>query len=215
MKKTDKKKIDKEKKTGRPSIWGLFLVFAKIGMFTFGGGLAMLPMLTSELTERRDWASISELLDYYSVAQCLPGIIAINTATFVGRKHRGVLGAIAATFGVAFPSMVFMVTIAALLSSFTDSRIAQSAFAGIRICVCVLVIKAAIPLVKRSITDAACAIIFAAVLVCSIALPISPIIYVLCAGVIGILVCLLRGKRKKKEKKIDNQKNNSQEEEDK
>ena len=93
----------------------LFLTFAKIGGFTFGGGIAMLPMLQKEIVEKKNWATQEELMDYYAIGQCTPGIIAINTATFVGYKQKGTIGGIVATLGMAFPSVVIITIIAALV----------------------------------------------------------------------------------------------------
>ena len=96
----------------------MFLTFARIGGLTFGGGYAMLPMLQREVVEKHKWATEEELMDYYAIGQCTPGVIAVNTATFVGRSHRGVPGAIFATAGVVFPSFVIISIIAAVLANF-------------------------------------------------------------------------------------------------
>ena len=100
------------------SLWQLFSVFARKGAVTFGGGYAMLPILQAEVVNKYHWATDEELADYYAVGQCTPGVIAVNTATFIGMKLRGVAGALAATLGVIFPSMVIITTIAAFLSNF-------------------------------------------------------------------------------------------------
>ena len=115
----------------------MFLTFARIGGFTFGGGYAMLPMLQKEVVNGRHWATDEELMDYYAIGQCTPGIIAVNTATFVGYKNRGIPGAIAATLGVIAPSLVIIMIIAAFISNFIELSFVSSAFAGIRACVCV------------------------------------------------------------------------------
>ena len=98
----------------------LFLTFAKMGVMTFGGGYAMLPILQREVVENKGWATEEELTDYYAIGQCTPGIIAVNTATFVGQKKAGVAGGITAPLGVVFPSLVIITVIAALLASFAD-----------------------------------------------------------------------------------------------
>lgn len=110
----------------------MFLTFARIGGFTFGGGYAMLPMLQKEVVNGRHWATDEELMDYYAIGQCTPGIIAVNTATFVGYKNRGIPGAIAATLGVIAPSLVIIMIIAAFISNFIELSFVSSAFAGIR-----------------------------------------------------------------------------------
>ena len=98
----------------------LFLTFARIGGLTFGGGYAMLPMLQQEVVDRRGWATNEELMDYYAIGQCTPGVIAVNTATFVGNKTKGTLGGIFATLGVVFPSLVIITIIAAFIRNFAE-----------------------------------------------------------------------------------------------
>ncbi len=165
----------------------LFFTFARIGGLTFGGGYAMLPMLQREVVEKRGWATNEELMDYYAIGQCTPGIIAVNTATFIGNKTRGVTGGIVATLGVVFPSLVIITIIAAFISNFADLAIVRHAFAGIRVCVFVLILNAVVKLGKSSIKDAVTLGIFLVVLVGSLLLDVSPIIFVLFAAVIGIL----------------------------
>ena len=116
----------------------MFLMFARIGGFTFGGGYAMLPILQKEVVEQKHWATEEELMDYYAIGQCTPGIIAINTATFIGYKIKGLPGAIVATLGVIAPSLVIITIIAAFISNFMELDFIASAFNGIRACVCVL-----------------------------------------------------------------------------
>ena len=107
----------------------LFLTFARIGGLTFGGGYAMLPMLQREVVEKRGWATEEELMNYYAIGQCTPGIIAVNTATFVGQKTAGILGGIIATLGVAFPSLVIICIITAFIQNFAELAVVQNAFA--------------------------------------------------------------------------------------
>lgn len=102
-------------------LFSLFFSFSKIGAMTFGGGAAMLPMLQRELVENRAWVTEEEIMDYYAVGQCTPGIIAINTATFVGYKKRGVLGGIFSTAGMVFPSFVIILLLAHLISAASSS----------------------------------------------------------------------------------------------
>ena len=111
----------------------LFLVFAKIGVMTFGGGYAMLPMLERELIDNRGWTTNEELMDYFAVAQCTPGVIAVNTATFIGYKLYGNLGGIVATLGVVFPSLVIITPIAGVLTNFADIPAGKHAFACDRV----------------------------------------------------------------------------------
>ncbi|MGI5972109.1 MAG: chromate transporter [Oscillospiraceae bacterium] len=173
----------------------IFLTFAKIGVMTFGGGYAMLPIMQRELVERRKWAGDEELIDYYAIAQCTPGVIAVNTATFVGRKQNGISGGIFATLGVVFPSLVIITLIAAFLNNFAYLPIVRNAFAGIRVCVCILVLNAVIKLLRKAVVDIPTGIIFSAVFVLAVFLDLSPIIFVVAAGISGVLIKALGGGR--------------------
>ena len=166
----------------------LFLAFARIGGLTFGGGYAMLPMLQREVVENKGWATEAELMDYYAVGQCIPGVIAANTAVFVGNKVKGLAGAIAASFGVVFPSLVIIIAIAAFIQSFSELEIVQNAFAGIRIGVCVLILTAVIKLFKKAIVDKFTFALFAITFALAIFVDISPIIFVIVAAVAGMIV---------------------------
>ena len=101
-------------------LWELFYTFAKVGVMTFGGGMAMLPILQREVVEDRHWATEEELMDYYAIGQCTPGIIAVNTATFIGQKRKGTIGGIVATLGIVFPSLVIISILASLITNFSS-----------------------------------------------------------------------------------------------
>ena len=103
-------------------LWTLYRAFFMIGALTFGGGYAMLPMLEREIVAKHKWATQEEILDYFAIGQCTPGIIAVNTATFVGYKQKGIIGGIVATLGVVSPSIVIIMVIAAVLTNFMDAR---------------------------------------------------------------------------------------------
>ena len=175
-------------------LWLFFITFAQIGGLTFGGGYAMLPMLQREVVERRGWATEEELTDYFAIGQCTPGIIAVNTATFVGYKHRGFAGALAATFGVVAPSLVIITIIAACLQNFADYPIVQDAFAGIRVCVCVLILRAVEKLWKKSVVDRPALIICALVFAASAFLDLSPVPLIVLAGIAGVVIKSLSAK---------------------
>lgn len=166
----------------------LFLAFARIGGLTFGGGYAMLPMLQREAVEKKGWVTEEELMDYYAVGQCIPGVIAVNTAVFIGTKAKGLAGAIAASFGVISPSIVIIVAIAAFIQSFSELPIVQNAFAGIRVGVCVLILSAVLKLFKKAIIDKFTFGLFAVVFALSIFTDISPILFVILAAIAGIAV---------------------------
>ena len=166
----------------------LFLAFARIGGLTFGGGYAMLPMLQREAVEKQGWVTEEELMDYYAVGQCIPGVIAVNTATFIGNKVRGVIGAIAASLGVIFPSLVIIIAIAAFIQSFSELPIVQNAFAGIRVGVCVLIFSAIAKLFKKAIVDKFTLGLFSVVFALTVFSDISPITFVILAAIAGIIV---------------------------
>ncbi len=174
----------------------LFLSFAKVGVLTFGGGYAMIPLLEREIVEKRRWASSEELMDYYAVGQCTPGVIAVNTATFIGYKTAGNLGGIVATLGVVFPSFVIITVIAGIIRSFADIPAVKSAFAGIRVCVCVLIFNSVVKLWKGAIKDKAALALCLIVFVLSLFFDISPIVFVVLCAAAGILFTKLgvRGK---------------------
>ena len=138
----------------------LFATFAKIGVMTFGGGYAMLPILQREVCESKKWVDDSEIMDYYAIGQCTPGIIAVNVATFIGNKRKGVPGGIIATLGMVFPSLVIITVIAAVLHNFMEIVWIQHAFSGIRICVCVFILNAVLKLWKSAVIDAWTFLIF-------------------------------------------------------
>ena len=129
-------------------LFDLFWTFCKIGALTFGGGYAMLPLIQREIVENKKWSTEKEILDYYAVGQCTPGVIAVNTATFIGYKLKGIIGGIIATLGVVFPSLIIILIIAAFLQNFADLAIVQSAFAGIRVAVVALIITTVVKLLK-------------------------------------------------------------------
>ena len=173
----------------------LFLAFAKVGVMTFGGGYAMLPILQRELVENRGWVQEEELMDYFAIGQCTPGIIAVNTATFVGQKRRGTWGGISASLGVIFPSLVIISLLAGLISNFSHLAWVENAFAGIQVCVCVLIFNAVVKLWKSAVKDKWALGIFLCVLAASVLLDLSPVGYVLFAAAAGILIKVLGGKK--------------------
>ncbi len=170
----------------------MFLTFARVGVLTFGGGYAMLPILQREVVENKHWATDDELMDYYAIGQCTPGVIAVNTATFIGYKKHGIIGAITATLGVVFPSLVIITLIAALISNFADLPIVKNAFAGIRVCVCVLILNAVIKLFKKSVMDIITLVLFAIAFFGTVFTDLSPIVFVLIAGAGGICANITR-----------------------
>ncbi len=135
------------------SLLSLYLTFVKLGCVTFGGGYAMLPILEEELVKKKGWTTMDDLRDYFSIGQCTPGVIAMNVSTFIGEKLGGVPGALMASLGFLTGPVILIILIAAFLTNFSSLEIVQHAFAGIRVCVCVLIVQAVLRLWKTSVVD--------------------------------------------------------------
>ena len=148
----------------------------------------MLPALQREVVEKRRWATEEEVMDWYAIGQCTPGVIAVNTATFVGQKQAGIWGGIFATLGVVFPSLIIIMIIAAFIQNFAHLPAVQNAFAGIRVCVCVLIFNAVVKLWKKSVVDKKTLALYAVILLASLLTDLSPVIFVLFAAVSGIVL---------------------------
>ena len=173
----------------------LFLTFAKVGVMTFGGGYAMLPILQREVVDNKGWATEEELMDYFAIGQCTPGVIAVNTATFIGQKQGGTIAAIFTTLGVVFPSLVIISLLAGVIEAFSHLVWVQNAFGGIRVCVCVLITNAVVKLFKKAVVDKITLVIFLAVALGSTLLDISPVIFVILAAAAGITIKAMGGKK--------------------
>ena len=169
-------------------LWELFIAFAKIGVMTFGGGMAMLPMLQRELIDNRHWTTEEEIMDYFAIGQCTPGIIAVNTATFVGQKRRGDLGGLVATLGVVFPALVIIIILAHAITSVSHLVWVKNAFAGIRACVAVQIINAVVKLGRKSVVDKRTLAIFVIVFGAGVLTSISPVWFVVLAAAAGVLL---------------------------
>ena len=185
---------EEEKKT---SLWTLFFTFAKIGVMTFGGGYAMLPILEREVVTNHGWATSEEMLDYYAIGQCTPGVIAVNVSTFIGNKERGTLGGIVATLGVIFPSLLIITSLASVLQLFQDNVYVQKAFGGIRIAVCALIASTVIKLAKKTIRSIIAAVITIATLCLELFLGVSPVIIVASVIVFGLIMYFATREKKK------------------
>ena len=157
----------------------------------------MLPILEREVVQNKHWATEEELVDYFAIGQCTPGIIAVNTATFVGQKRKGAMGGIAATLGVVFPSLVIITILAGLITNFAHLAWVQNAFAGIQVCVCVLILNAVLKLLKKSVVDKRTAVIFVIVLLGNMLLSVSPVWFVLLSALSGIVLKNLEGRAAK------------------
>ena len=184
----------------------LFFTFMKIGAVSFGGGYAMLPVLTREFCDKRGWVSDTELNDYFAIGQVTPGLIAVNVATFLGNKRKGIFGGIVATLGLVTVPTIIITIIAAVLTNFAKIEIVKHAFAGIRVAVCVLILSAILRLWKKSVPDIPatimCLIIFGISAfgehIPIIGNYISPVYLVLIAAVAGIIIQSIRSSNTRK-----------------
>lgn len=165
----------------------IFFTFCRIGGLTFGGGVAMLPMLTKEVVEKNHWATEEELLDCYAIGQTTPGVIAVNTSTFIGYKQKGVPGAIVATLGMVFPSIVIICIIASVLQGFSTNENVQHAFAAIRVAVSVLIVEAVIKMGKTSLKNKTGIIIAVLAFLVIAVFSASPIYIVIAAFLLGFI----------------------------
>lgn len=173
-------------------LFKLFITFAKVGCFTFGGGYAMLPLLQKEVVEKNNWATTEELMDYFAIGQCTPGIIAVNTSTFIGYKRKGVIGGIAATLGMVFPSIIIITIIAGFIRSFADFEIVGHALNGIKAGVCALILDAVIKLIKKSIIDTYTFVLFVAVFFIALLTDITTVILIVASGFLGIVISYIK-----------------------
>ena len=188
----DKQRKNLKEMSSVKELLDMFITFAKVGVMTFGGGYAMLPILQREVVENKGWAEEAELADYYAIGQCTPGIIAVNVATFIGYKKRGVVGGIFATLGVVFPSLIIIMALAGMISAFSGFAAVQHAFAGIRVCVAVLVFNAVVKLWKSAVVDKLTLAIFLVVFAGSTLTDIPVMLFILAAGVLGLAVRSIR-----------------------
>lgn len=168
-------------------LWELFVVFMRMGAFTFGGGYAMLPIIQKEIVEKRNWATNEEIMDYYAIGQMTPGIIAVNTATFIGYKLKGIIGGIVATLGMVTPSLVIITIIAAFFKNFAHYPVVQHAFGGIRLVVIALIIQTVYTMAKKTIHDKLTIALFVVGFILLIVTPISPVWIIVCSALIGLV----------------------------
>ena len=182
----------------------LFLTMLKIGLFTFGGGYAMIALLKNEFVEKKKWLEKDEFLDVAAIAESTPGPIAINAATYIGYKNSGMIGSMIATLGICIPSFVIIYAISLFFDAFLSFTLVAYAFKGIQICVVYLILTAGLKMLKQMKKTAFNIIIISVTLICMIvfslfAVKFSTIFYILLSGVFGVAVYLL-GKIRKEEK---------------
>ena len=181
-------------------LFDLYWTFVRLGCVTFGGGYAMLPILERELVDKRHWTTMDDLRDYFSIGQCTPGIIAMNVSTFIGEKRGGIKGAIAASLGFLTGPVIIILAIAMFLQNFAQMEVVQHAFAGIRVCVCVLIVQAVLRLWKKSVVDPFTLGLYIAVFALNAFSGLLPVkvpaaVLVILSGVAGILISNYKNRR--------------------
>ena len=182
----------------------LFLTMLKIGLFTFGGGYAMIALLENEFVAKKKWIEKDEFLDVAAIAESTPGPIAINAATYIGFKNAGIVGSIIATLGICIPSFVIIYAISLFFDAFLSLTLVAYAFKGIQICVVYLILSAGLKMLKQMKKTGFHIIIVLITLICMVVLSLfavkfSTIFYILISGAFGVVVYFL-GKLKKEEK---------------
>ena len=188
----------------------LFWTMFKIGLFTFGGGYAMIAILERELVERKKWLEHDEFVDLIAIAESTPGPIAINSSTYIGYKRCGVIGSVFATLGVVMPSFIIIFLISLFYDAFIKIQAVKYAFNGIQACVCFLILSAGIKMLKKLKRTVFNVILFSLTILGVIAfalffpqLSFSSIYYILIGGVVGVITYLLCSFRKKEKEKIE------------
>ena len=168
-------------------LWELFTMFFNIGAFTFGGGFAMLPIIQKEVVEKKRWATDEEIIDCFAIGQCTPGVIAVNTATFIGYKRKGIIGGIVATTGVVLPSLIVITIITTFFKHFQHYKIIQYALGGIRVGVIALIANAVSKMFKQVVKSWICMVIFIVAFIFIAFTSLSPIIIIVASALLGIL----------------------------
>ncbi len=177
----------------------LYWVFVRIGAVTFGGGLAMLPILERDLIKKRQWMTGEQLLDYFAIGQVTPGIVAVNVSTFVGYNRKGFFGALVATAGIVTPSLIIITFLAMFLSNFADILWVQHALRGINVVVAMLLIDALVRMARKTIIDWVTAAIVVASFIAIMAFDVSGVWVVLGSAALGIALKYRPGKAAKGE----------------
>ena len=174
----------------------LYCAFFRIGGLTFGGGLTMLPMLKHELVEKKKWVTEEDLLDYYAVGQCTPGIIAVNVSTFVGYKRKGILGAVFSTLGMISPSLIIVSVIAMFLNQFMESETVKHAVNGIKVVVCALMVNTVFTMAKKTVKDKITAAVCILAFLLAMFTPVPTVLLVIISGIFGVILGKVRGTEK-------------------
>ena len=172
----------------QPKLSELFLVFLRISAVTIGGGYVMFPLLKHEVVDGKAWISDDEMVDYYALGQSIPGIIAMNTVTLIGYRKRGVPGAIASAAGMATPSLVVILLIAAFLTPWFDHPVVQKAFSGIRAAVVAMIVMAVLQVGRKAVDSFAKGAIGAGTFIAIVGLQVHPVLMILSGSLLGLLL---------------------------
>ena len=175
------------------SLFEIFKIFFLIGIQLLGGGYVILPLLKKYIVEERNWLTEEELVDFFALSQCIPGIIAGNISMFAGYKARKSLGAIAAILGIITPSFISIIILANILVSVLDNEVIQDAFWGIRIAVVILIIMTIRDMWVKSVNSKFTYLLFAFILLLLLLLPISPTIIIILSALISLIYGKVRG----------------------
>lgn len=186
--------------------WIIFWTMFKIGISTFGGGYAMVAIIEKELGQKKKWIRSEELLDYIAISQITPGVIAVNVSTFVGRKRKGIPGGIMATLGVITPSIIIIMIIAAFLVNFSGNEYVQHAFAGIRVCVCALILNATVGFIRKTVIDVLTLSTFLCIFILAAFTRMETVYFVLTVIAVSLVLTLIFGEKFYKVKKKDQEK---------
>ena len=173
-------------------LFQFYMIFFRMSAVTFGGGYAMLPILRREFVDNLQWMDEETILDYYALSQSLPGIIAVNVSVFIGYRYKGVLGAVVAALGMVSPCIIIITAIALCLAGFRDNVYVQHALSGVSVCVVALILQTVLGLWKKGVKDKLGLAIFAVIFVLSLLTEISPVVLVICCGLVGIVAGALR-----------------------
>ncbi|MBQ0052643.1 MAG: chromate transporter [Treponema sp.] len=179
------------------TLFELFAVLFKVGLFTFGGGIAMLPILETELVEKRNWATSEELLDWFAIGQSTPGIIAVNVATFVGHKRAGIIGGCVGTFGMVCPSLIIITLIAMFIGNFADIIWVQKALTGINVAVAAILTSAVIKFAKKSVKNLFGFVLLVVSFVAIFVFNVSTVYIIFGSALLGVILAGIRGEYKK------------------
>lgn len=181
----------------KSKVLALFLTFLRIGAFTFGGGYAMIPLIQKEIVENKKWLTDEDILEIIAISESTPGPIAINSATFVGKRVAGFFGALVSTLGVILPSFLIIFTISLILGEFKDIKAVQYAFEGIRAGVLALIVKALWSMYKQSPKNAVAYIVMASAFIITSFFDINVLIVIIGCALFGLITSIIASRRDK------------------